>query len=115
MTTKPTREHERVPMLGQLVGEIMVFEPLAVTELSVKGLAVDTRFPLHLNSLHDMRLTLGALPVVVKARVVHCHISDVEQDVIMYHSGMEFVELPERVRVAIEKFLAAVKAHRAGT
>ena len=64
------REYDRVPMLGQLVGEIMVFEPMAVTQLSVKGLAVDTRFPLHLNSLHEMRLTLGALPVVVKARVV---------------------------------------------
>ena len=109
------REHERVPMLGQLVGEIMVYEPMAVTELSVNGLAVDTRFPLHLNSLHEMRLTLGALPVVVKARVVHSHISDVDQDVVTYHSGMEFVELPERVRMAIGEFLAAVKAHRAGT
>jgi hypothetical protein len=108
------REYERVPMLGQLVGEIMVFEPLAVTALSVKGLAVDTRFPLHLNSLHEMRLTLGSLPVVVKARVVHSHISDVEQDVVTYHSGLEFVELPERVWVAIGEFLAAVKAHRAG-
>ena len=43
MTKK--REHERVPMLGQLVGEVMVFEPMAVTQLSVKGLAVETRFP----------------------------------------------------------------------
>ena len=109
------REYERVPMLGQLVGEVMVFEPLAVTELSVKGLAVDTRFPLHLNSLHDMRLTLGSLPVVVKARVIHSHISDVDQDVVTYHSGMEFVELPDRVRTVISEFLAAVKAHRAGT
>lgn len=109
------REYERVPMLGQLVGEIMVFEPLAVTELSVKGLAVDTRFPLHLNSLHEMRLTLGSLPVVVKARVIHSHITDVDQDVVTYHSGMEFVELPDRVRTVISEFLAAVKAHRAGT
>ena len=101
-------------MLGQLVGEIMVFEPLAVTELSVKGLAVDTRFPLHLNTLHEMRLTLGSLPVVVKARVIHSHISDVEQDVV-YHSGMEFVELPERVKTALLEFLAAIKAQRAGT
>ena len=108
------REHERVPMLGQLVGEIMVFEPMAVTELSVNGLAVDTRFPLHLNSLHEMRLTLGSLPVVVKARVVHSHISDVDQDLVTYHSGMEFVELPERVRTVIGEFLSAVKAHRAG-
>jgi hypothetical protein len=112
MTMK--REHERVPMLGQLVGEIMVFEPLAVTHLSVKGLAVETRFALHLNSLHDMRLTLGALPVVVKARVVHSHISDVDQDVVTYQSGLEFIELPDRVRSVIEEFLAAVKAHRSG-
>jgi hypothetical protein len=108
------REHERVPMLGQLVGEIMVFEPIAVTELSVKGLAADTRFPLHLNSLHEMRLTLASLTVVVKARVVHSYISDVDQDIVTYHSGMEFVELPERVRTAIAEFLSAVKADRAG-
>ena len=112
MTMK--REHERVPMLGQLVGEIMVFEPMAVTLLSVKGLAIETRFALHLNSLHEMRLTLGALPVVVKARVVHSHISDVDQDLVTYHSGLEFVELPDRVRDVIAEFLAAVKAHRAG-
>lgn len=111
----PEREYERVPMLGLLAGEIMVFEPMAVTQLSVKGLAVDTRFPLHLNSLHEMRLTLGAMPVVVKARVVHSHISGVDQDVVTYHSGMEFVELPDRVRTAIAEFLSAVKAHRAGT
>jgi len=102
-------------MLGLLKGEIMVFEPMAVTQLSVKGLAVDTRFPLHLNSLHEMRLTLGSMPVVVRARVVHSHISEVDQDVVTYHSGMEFVELPDRVRTAIDEFLSAVKAHRAGT
>jgi hypothetical protein len=112
MTIK--REAERVPMLGQLTGEIMVFEPMSVTQLSVKGLAVDTRVPLHLNSLHDMRLTLGALPVVVKARVVHSHISDVDQDVVTYHSGLEFIELPERVRNAIAEFLELVKTQRSG-
>ena len=108
------RQHERVPMLGLLSGEIMVFEPMAVTVLSVNGLAVDTRFPLHLNSLHEMRLTLGSTPVVVKARVVHSHISEVDQDVVTYHSGMEFVELPDRVREAIADFLDAVKARREG-
>ena len=102
-------------MLGLLKGEIMVFEPMAVTELSVAGLAVDTRFPLHLNSLHEMRLTLGSTPVIVKARVVHSRISEVDQDVLTYHSGMEFVELPDRVRTALAEFLAALKAHRAGT
>ncbi len=100
-------------MLGQLSGEIMVFEPMAVTELSVTGLAVGTRFPLQLNSLHEMRLTLGTRSVVVKARVVHSHVSDMDQELVAYHSGLEFVELPEHVHTAIAEFLAAVNAHRA--
>ena len=108
------REYERVPMLGQLVGEVMVFEPMAVTQLSVKGLGVETRFPLHLNSLHDMRLTLRSQPVVVKARVVHSRISDVDQDVVTYYSGLEFVELPDRIRAAIAEFLEMIKAERSG-
>jgi hypothetical protein len=112
MTSK--REYERVQMLGQMAGEIMVFEPMAVSSLSVKGLALDTRFPLHLNSLHEMRLNLGALSVVVKGRVVHSQITDVDQDLVTYHSGLEFVELPDRVRSAIAEFLAAVKAQRSG-
>lgn len=101
-------------MLGQLSGEIMVFEPMAVTELSITGLAVETRFPLQLNSLHEMRLTLGTRPVIVKGRVVHSHVSDVDQELVAYHSGLEFVELPEHVQTVIAEFLAAVRAHRAG-
>ena len=108
------RKHERVPMLGQLGGEIMVYEPMAVTELSVAGMAVETRFPLNLNSLHDMRLALGLRTVIVKGRVVHSHITDVDQELVTYYSGLEFVDLPEHVLTAIEEFLAAVKAHRSG-
>ena len=76
----PEREFERVPMLGLVAGEIMVYEPLSVTALSVKGLAVDTRFPLHLNSLHEMRLTLGSQPVVVKGRVCLLYTSPSPRD-----------------------------------
>ena len=112
MTTE--RRYERVSMLGQLSGEMMVYEPIAVTELRVAGLAVDTRFPLHLNSLHDMRLTLGSRTVVVKGRVVHSHVTDMDQELVTYHSGLEFVELPEHVHTAIVEFLAAIKAHRSG-
>ena len=108
------RQHERTPTLGQLTGEIMVFEPLAVTELSISGLAVETRFPLQLNSLHEMRLTLGTRSVVVKGRVVHSHVSDMDQELVAYHSGLEFVDLSAHVHTAIAEFLAAVHAHRAG-
>ena len=65
------RDTERVLILGDLKGEIMVFEPLLIKEISRGGASVETRFPLHLNSLHDLRLTLGAKSVVLKGRVAH--------------------------------------------
>src|SRR4051812_23507323 len=76
------RESDRVAMLGDLQGEIMMFEPMRVTEISLEGATVETRAPLHLNSLHGMRLTLGERSVVVKGRVVHSRISDVDQDLV---------------------------------
>ena len=108
------RRYERIPMLGHVAGEIMVFEPMAITEVSVAGVGIETRFPLHLNSLHDLRLTLGSRSVVLKGRVVYSHISEVDQDLVVYGSGLEFVEPPEYARIAIAEFLDEVKGYRAG-
>lgn len=112
--TAEKREKERVPILGELLGEVMVFEPMLVKEVSVGGATVETRFPLHLNSLHDLRLTLGSRSIVIKGRVVHSRISDVDQDIVTYRTGMEFVEPSDRVLAAIAEFLEAVKANRSG-
>ncbi len=90
----------------------MVFLPMAIKELSVAGAQVETAFQLHLDSLHDLRLTLGDRSVVVKARVVHCSISDVEQEGVVYRSGVEFVEPSDRVHGAIADFIEAVLAGR---
>ena len=106
------RDTDRVPILGELHGEIMVFEPMAIKEISRGGAQIETSFPLQLNSLHDLRLTLVDRSVVVKGRVVHCHISDVDQDVVMYRSGIEFVEPSDRVQSVILDFLDSVKAGR---
>lgn len=108
------RGGERVPILGDLPGEIMVFQPMVIKEISPGGATLETRAPLHLNSLHDLRLTLGETSIVVKGRVVHSRISDVDQDVVTYRSGVEFVEPSDRVRAVIDAFLAGVKADRSG-
>ena len=108
------REAERVPILGELLGEVMVFEPMQVREVSTGGATVETRFPLHLNSLHDLRLTLGSRSIVVKGRVVHSRISDVDQDIVTYRTGVEFVEPSDRVVQAIADFLDTVKTNRSG-
>lgn len=106
------RDTDRVPILGELRGEIMVFEPMAIKEISRGGAQIETRFPLQLNSLHDVRLTLGDRSVVAKGRVVHCRISDVDQDIVMYRSGMEFVEVSERVDEVILDFMDAIRTGR---
>jgi hypothetical protein len=106
------RDRERVEILGELHGEVMVFQPLSIKEISRGGCLVETSFPLHLNSLHDIRLTLGDQSVVLKGRVAHCRISDVEQEIVHYRSGMEFIEPSERIRGVIAEFIAAIRAGR---
>src|SRR4029079_5273934 len=106
------RDTERVLILGDLQGEIMVFEPLHIKEISRGGASVETRFPLHLDSLHELRLTLGSKSVVLKGRVAHSRISDVDQELVTYRSGVEFVELPERVQAVIAEFLEALNTNR---
>ena len=75
----------------------MVFQPMTIKEISRGGAQIETGFPLHLDSLHEFRLTLGERSIIVKARVAHCSISDVEQEIVLYRSGIEFVEPSERV------------------
>ncbi len=83
----------------------MVFQPSDICQMSHGGMQVETGFPLQLDSLHDFRLTLGERSVVVKGRIVHSSISDVDQDIITYRSGVEFIEVSERVAAAIAHFV----------
>ena len=106
------RDSERIDMLGGLHGEVMVFQPMAIQEIGCGGAQVETAFPLQLDSLHDFRLTLGDRSVVVKGRVAHCRISDVDQELVTYRSGIEFVEPSERILAVISEFLGAVKDGR---
>ena len=106
------RDRERVEILGELRGEVMVFQPLSIREISRGGCLVETAFPLHINSLHDIRLTLGDQSVVLKGRVAHCRISDVEQEEVRYKSGVEFIEASDRICEVIVEFIEAIKAGR---
>jgi hypothetical protein len=108
------RADERVPILGDLHGEVMVFQPMRVTEMGRTGASVETAFPLQLDSLHDLRLPLGGMSVVVKGRVAHSRISDVDQDAVRYHTGFEFVDVPQRVANAIDAYLTRLQETREG-
>lgn len=90
----------------------MVFQLMAIKEISRGGVQIETGFPLQLNSLHELRLTLGEFSVVIKGRVVHSRISDVDQEVVLYRSGIEFVEPSGRVAGVIADFIDAIKSGR---
>jgi hypothetical protein len=102
------RDDERVPLEG-LEGEVMVFQPMTILDISVGGAQIETSFALQLDSLHDFRLTLGNRSIVVKGRIAHCHIGQLTDVEALYRTGVEFVELTEHARNAIGHFVAATK------
>ena len=112
MQERKDRDGERIEILGELHGEVMVFEPMAIREISRGGMQIETAFPLQLDSLHDFRLSLGDRSVVIKGRIVHCSISDVDQEVVVYRSGIEFIEPAERVEDVVVEFIQAIKDGR---
>jgi hypothetical protein len=106
------RDTERIQILGELLGEVMVFQPMAIKEISRGGALVESHFPLQLDSLHELRLALGDRSIIVKGRVAHCSIIDVDQENVTYRSGLEFVELSDRVFSVISGFIDAIKDGR---
>ena len=106
------RDAERIQILGELHGEVMVFQPMVIKEIARGGCQVETGFPLQLDSLHEFRLTLGEQSVIVKGRVAHCSISDMDQEIVLYRSGIEFTEPSERVFAVINDFINAVQDGR---
>jgi len=107
------RAAERVHLPGEVTGEVTVFQPMNILDLSESGTLIETAFPLHLDSLHDFRLSLGERSVVVKGRIVRCHIGELKEGQVLYRTGVEFVEPAERIRAAILDFIAAQKAAQA--
>jgi len=102
-----------VPLAGQVTGEIMVFQPMTILDISQGGAQVETTFPLQVDSLHDLRLSLGDRSIVVKARIAHCHVGELTETSAVYRTGVEFVEPSDHVASAIARFVTALKARNA--
>jgi hypothetical protein len=105
MDEQSRRNVNRTPTTGQIVGEVMVFQPMITLDLSEKGAQIETAFALHNDSLHDFRLSLDDRSVVVKARVVYCQIGELKDGSVLYRSGIEFVEPSPHVLAAIREFV----------
>lgn len=99
------KRESRVPVSDEVRGEVTVYQPMTILDLSARGARIETTFALHLDSLHEFRLTLGELSVVVKGRIAHSEITDIGEGGIRYRTGLEFIEAPEHAKVAIRAFV----------
>ena len=104
------RRTDRIEIGNEPRGEVMVYQPMVITEVSRGGAQVETAFPLQIDSLHDFRFVLGDRSIVVKGRVAHAHVSNVENEATIYRSGIEFVDPSERIVEAIGEFMDEVEA-----
>ena len=112
MSGENKRDTERVAVPSPLYGEVKVFQPMTILDVSRGGAQIETPFALQLDSLHDFRISLGERSVVVKGRIVHCYVGELRNDVTVYRSGIELVEPSEPVRRAIEDFVDTLSAAR---
>src|SRR5262245_7342053 len=103
------RDRERIPVPGLVRGEVQVFQPMSILDISLGGAQVETPFPLQLDSLQDFRLSLGERSVVVKGRMAHCHIGELNEGTVLYRTGVEFIEPSEHAQNAIRAFVEALK------
>ena len=101
---------ERVLVPAEVTGEVTVYQPMTILDLSVTGVQIETKFPLQLDSLHDFRLSLGHRSVVVKGRIVHCKIGELHEGSALYRTGVEFIEPSEHAVAAVRSFVEAQKA-----
>ena len=103
------RVNERVPVPAPLYGEVKVYQPMTILDISKGGAQIETPFALQLDSLHDFRLSLGERSIVVKGRIAHCHIGELKEGVVLYRTGVEFIEASGHVQSAIVHFVEALK------
>jgi PilZ domain len=113
MADENKRDTERVPVPSPLYGEVKVYQPMTVLNISKGGAQIETPFALQLDSLHDFRLSLGERSIVVKGRIAHCHIGELKEGIVLYRTGVEFVETSGHVQSALVHFVEALKlVHR---
>jgi PilZ domain len=112
MADENKRDTERVPVPAPLYGEVKVYQPMTILNISGGGAQIETPFALQLDSLHEFRLSLGERSIVVKGRIAHCHIGHLNEGVVLYRTGVEFIETSDHVKSAIVHFVEALKLVR---
>src|SRR3954468_20728706 len=98
MADENKRDNERVAVPAPLYGEVKVYQPMTILDISRGGAQIETPFALQLDSLHACRISRGVRSIVVKGRIPHLHIGELKEGVVLYHTGVEFIETSGHVQ-----------------
>lgn len=99
------RRSNRQHLPQELAGEVTVYRPLSVSDLSTHGARVETADALRIGSIRAFRLHLGDQTVVLKGRIAHAQVRTLDTQQVVYTSGVEFVDLTAAAQAGIEGYL----------
>ena len=104
------RRWTRIPIPGNLGGDITVPLPLVVTQISAGGALVETKQPLRLESRHEIRLVIDGVTLALDGRVVHSRVINLEPDHLTYEAGLEFIQPGPEALALIQALLTRLGA-----
>ncbi|HEY2432733.1 MAG TPA: PilZ domain-containing protein [Vicinamibacterales bacterium] len=107
--TDESQRDERVIVPSPLHGEVQVYQPMTILDISRGGTQIETAFSLQVDSLHDFRISLGERSIVVKGRIASCHVGESREGVTLHRIGVEFIETSGHVQSALTHFVEALK------
>jgi Tfp pilus assembly protein PilZ len=103
------RRSARIDILGRLHGHVVSLDlPVAVREISLGGMSLETPFAFPVGELHHFTLTLGdGSTVPLAGRVVYCRSLATSSDSPAFLTGIQFEDdvtsEPEAVGDLLEK------------
>ncbi len=83
-----SRTSPRIVIPPQVTGEVTLYQPMSILDLSIAGAQMETSVPLLNDSIHDFRLTLENRSVIVKGRVAYCQVGALRNAVVIYRCGV---------------------------
>ncbi len=105
------RRADRFEVVGDLWGNAGTVEALAIRNVSVGGLLVESRRPLPVDGRYRVRLVLGPVAGEAYARVSRVSSATDETRRERYLIGLEFLDLPPALEEHIRQLVAVETRH----
>jgi len=107
------RRFPRFTVLGKVEGKIVASYEATLVNLSLGGALVEHSSMVRPGSMSQLMLPFGQEEILVTCRVVRSHLSRREargkESVLIYQTGLEFLNAPSETLAALEELIAAAR------